>query len=142
MFLPFRVLMQIYCLPFSSGKPDLKPSLRCLTISRLKEFEDFLYDELEPNDICDVLFEESAVDIPSHDTITEPTRRRKRTECLLKTVEENKHECFHFFLYIIQKTYPIILQELEKSTPSPIEVGMFAFFLLNNLLACVSLMYK
>lgn len=104
------------------GKPDLKPSLRCLTISRLKEFEVFLYDELEPIVICDYLFEESAVDITSHDKITEPTRRRKRTERLLKTVEENKHDCFHFFLYIIQNMLPFICQELEKSTPSPIEV--------------------
>lgn len=105
----------------------MNPSLRCLKTSCLKEFEDLLYDELEPVDICDVLFEESAVDIPSHDKITEPTRRRKQIKCLLKTVEENNHDCFHFFLYIIQEIYPILCQELDKRTPSPIEVGMFAF---------------
>lgn len=110
----------------------MKPSLRCLTISCLKEFKDFLYDELEPVDICDVLFEESAVDIPSHDKITEPTRRRKQTECLLKTVKENKHDCFHFFLYIVQEMFPFVCQELEESIPSPIEVGMYAFIFINH----------
>lgn len=110
----------------------MKPSLRCLTISCLKEFEDLLYDELEPVDICDVLFEESAVDIPSHDKITEPTRRRKQTECLLKTVKENKHDCFHFFLYIVQEMFPFVCQELEERIPSPIEVGMYAFIFINH----------
>lgn len=110
----------------------MKPSLRCLTISRLEEFEDLLYDELEPVDICDVLFEESAVDIPSHDKITDPTRRRKQTECLLKTVKENKHDCFHFFLYIVQEIFPFVCQELEERIPSPIEVGMYAFIFINH----------
>lgn len=110
----------------------MKPSLRCLTISCLKEFEDLLYDELEPVDICDVLFEESAVDIPSHDKITEPTRRRKQTECLLKTVKENKHDCFHFFLYIVQEMFPFVCQELEERIPSPIEVGMYAFIFIKS----------
>lgn len=110
----------------------MKPSLRWLTISRLEEFEDLLYDELEPVDICDVLFEESAVDISSYDKITEPTRRRKQTECLLKTVKENKHDCFHFFLYIVQEIFPFVCQELEERIPSPIEVGMYAFIFINH----------
>lgn len=104
------------------GKPVLKSQLRSLTTACLKKYEDVLYDELEPLFICDVLFEESAVDVPSHDEITEPTCRRKQAEYLLKTVKENKHDCFHFFLYIIQEEVPFVCQELEKHTPTMIEV--------------------
>lgn len=122
---------------FLSGKPDLKSKLRCLTTACLKKYEDFFYDELEPVDICDVLFEESAVDIPSHDKITESTLRRKQIEYLLKTVKENKHDCFHFFLYTIQEILPFVCQELEKRTPSIIEVGMFVFILIKQFAPCV-----
>lgn len=104
------------------GKPVLKSKLRCLTTACLKKYEDVLYDELEPVEICDVLFEESAVDIPSHDKITEQTLRRKQIEYLLNTAMENKHDCFHFFLYTIQELFPFVCQELEKRTPSTIEV--------------------
>lgn len=95
-----------------------------------------MYDELEPVDICDVLFEESAVDVPSHDKITEQTCRRKQTEYLLKTVKENKHDCFHFFLYIIQEMFPFVCQELEKRTPTTIEVGKFVFLLFKQFASC------
>lgn len=110
---------------FLSGKPGLK-----------SQYEDILYDELEPVDICDVLFEESAVDVPSHDKITEQTCRRKQTEYLLKTVKENKHDCFHFFLYIIQEMFPFVCQELEKRTPTTIEVGKFVFLLFKQFASC------
>lgn len=114
----------------------MKSQLRSLTTACLKKYEDVLYDELEPLFICDVLFEESAVDVPSHDKITEPTCRRKQAEYLLKTVKENKHDCFHFFLYIIQEEVPFVCQELEKHTPTMIEVGMFVFLLFKQFALC------
>lgn len=117
--------MHVYLTSYLLGKPDLKLSRRCLTTSCLERYEDFLYDELEPLDICDFLFEERAVDIPSHDKITEPTQRRKQIECLLKTVKENQNDCFYFFLYILQREgYNYICQELEKRR-TPVRFGMF-----------------
>lgn len=114
----------------------MKSKLRCLTTACLKKYEDVLYDELEPVEICDVLFEESAVDIPSHDKITEQTLRRKQIEYLLNTAMENKHDCFHFFLYTIQELFPFVCQELEKRTPSTIEVGMFVFLFIKPFAPC------
>lgn len=112
----------------------MKSSLRCLTTACLKRNEDFLYDELEPLDISDFLFEERAVDIPSHDKITEPTERRKQIECLLEIVNENNNDCLYFFLYILQREgYNYICQELENCK-TPVRFGMFTCSCRYNLL--------
>lgn len=106
------------------GKPVLESSLRCLTTACLLRHKDFLNDELEPRDLCDVLFAEEAVDILSHDKITETNRRRKQVKILLETLMENKNDCFHFFLYILQrKHYDYIRQTLEQNTSSSVKVG-------------------
>lgn len=99
------------------GRPVLESNLHCLTTACLLKHEDFLYEELEPRDICDFLFEEGAVDILSHDRITETSQRRKQVKYLIKTIMENKHDCFHFFLYILQrKHYGYIRQTLAEYT--------------------------
>lgn len=115
-------------LSYLSGKPVLESSLHCLTTACLLKHEDFLYEELEPRDLCDFLFEEEAVDILSHDIITESKHRRKQVKFLLETLMENKNDCFYFFLYILQKKhYDYIRQTLEVNTSSYVEVGMFTF---------------
>ncbi|XP_078324280.1 uncharacterized protein LOC111123198 isoform X2 [Crassostrea virginica] len=100
------------------GRPVLDTSLRTVNISCLQEHEEVLQDELEPVYICDLLFEERAVDIPDHDRVTEARHRQKQIKHLLDTVKENKNDCFHFFLYILQKEESeSILQEF-KTSPS------------------------
>lgn len=76
-----------------------------------------MYEELEPIQIADLLFEERAVDIFTHDKITESCRRRNQINYLLETVRENGNECFHFFLFILQERfeYRYICDKLKNS---------------------------
>ena len=100
-------------------------SLRTVNISCLQEHEEVLQDELEPVYICDLLFEERAVDIPDHDRVTEARHRQKQIKHLLDTVKENKNDCFHFFLYILQKEESeSILQELKRSPSGAVGTGV------------------
>lgn len=97
------------------GKPILSPRLRSLNITCLQKYEKMFYTELEPLDLCDLLFEESAIEIPAHDKITETRTRVKQTKYLLETVQENKNDCFHFFLYILQREeFQFIRNVLEE----------------------------
>lgn len=97
------------------GKPILSPRLRSLNITCLQKYEEMFYTELEPLDLCDLLFEESAIEIPAHDKITETRTRVKQTKYLLETVQENKNDCFHFFLYILQREeFQFIRNVLEE----------------------------
>lgn len=112
---------------FFSGKPKLPTSLQRLKISCIQEHEEVLHDELDPFDHSDLLFEERAIEIIDHDKITESDLRSKQSEFLLKTIKENKTDCFHFFLYILQKQdYKYILQKLcERPAPKIESSGMF-----------------
>lgn len=94
----------------------MSPNLRFLTTTCLTEHEPFLYDELEPLYITDLLFEEKAVTISAHDEITETICRENQTKNLLKTLMENNRDCLHFFLYIIQekKVFQYICKRLEN----------------------------
>lgn len=76
-----------------------------------------MYEELEPILIADLLFEERAVDIFTHDKITESRQRRNQIKYLLETVRENGNECFHFFLFILQERieYRYICDKLQNS---------------------------
>lgn len=100
-------------------------SLRTVNISCLQEHEDELQDELDSVYMCDLLFEERAVDIPDHDRVTEARHRQKQIKHLLDTVKENKNDCFHFFLYILQKEESeSILQELKRSPSGAVGTGV------------------
>lgn len=94
----------------------MSPNLRSLTTTCLTEHEQFLYDELEPLYITDLLFEEKAVTILAHDEITETICRENQTKNLLKTLMANNRDCLHFFLYIIQekKQFQYICKRLEN----------------------------
>lgn len=115
-----------------SGKPDLIPSLNCLTIDCLQEHKEFFIDELDPLHFCDLLFEERALDILTHDIITETKMRQKQMKFLLETLREIKNDCFHFFLYILQRDeYDYIRTQLEKPAFEAIETSMYIFFSLS-----------
>lgn len=102
----------------------MPPRLRCLSITCLQEHKEVLQDELEPLNFCDFLLEESAIEILVHDRITETNQRQKQIKYLLETIEENNHDCFHFFLYILQKEeYSYILEELESSVSEALAMG-------------------
>lgn len=101
------------------GRPVLESNLRCLTTACLLNHEDFLFEELEPIFLCDFLFEEGAIGILSHDIITETSQRRKQVKFLIKTIMENKHDCFHFFLYILKREdYGYVCQTLADYSSS------------------------
>lgn len=114
------------CLSSSlSGKPDLMRSLTSLTTSCLQEHEVVLYDELEPIVVCDLLFEEEAVNILDHDFITETKQRQKQIQRLIKKLKENNKDCFHYFLYILEKEkFKTIRKLLEKSPSKAVGKGM------------------
>lgn len=106
-----------------SGKPDLCPER--LNISWLQENEEVIIQELDPLYVCDLLFEDRAIEIIKHDTITELKLRKEQVRNLLKTVKENKNDCFHFFLYILQNVYNSIGKKDEKSVQAAITTGIF-----------------
>lgn len=109
----------------------MSPSLQSRTISCLEEHKQFLRDELEPLDICDFLFEERALEILDHDKITESGWQKNQIKRLLETVERNENDCFHFFLYILQKKeYKSVLDELERPASETIRDGMFYLLLI------------
>ncbi|XP_061164251.1 uncharacterized protein LOC133173280 [Saccostrea echinata] len=100
------------------GMPRLDPKLRSLRITCLEDHEDFLSEELEPLELCDLLFEESAIDIPDHDRITETEKYSKQIQHFLETIKKNENNCFHYFLHILKSCeYCEILKELEKPAP-------------------------
>lgn len=114
-----------YCI-YLSGKPDLSPWLRGLGIRCLQEHSELLHNELDPLYICDQLFEERAITILAHDSITEAKRRQKQIGYLMGTVIENENDCFHFFLYILQREeYKYIRETLERPASEAENVGMF-----------------
>lgn len=98
-----KAIISIFFIHFSSGLPGLSPHLKRLSTSCLQEQKKYLLNELEPIDICDFLFEEKAIEIMTHDSITEREKRRQQVEDLLQTLQENRNSCFHYFLYIIEK---------------------------------------
>lgn len=108
-----------------SGKPDLCPERRSLNISWLQENEEVIIQELDHLYVCDLLFEDRAIEIIEHDTITELKFRKEQARNLLKTVKENKNDCFHFFLYILQNVYNSIGKKDEKSVQAAITTGIF-----------------
>lgn len=77
---------------------------KSLNTSCLQEQKENLLKELEPIYICDFLFEEKAIEIMTHDRITETKKTRlQQVTDLLQTLQANKNDCFHYFLYIIEK---------------------------------------
>lgn len=116
------------------GKPDLSSNLRELEITCLQEHSEVLHNELDPLYLCDLLFEERAITILAHDKITEVKQRQKQIKYLLRTVVENENNCFHFFLYILQREdYKHIREKLEKSAPRAENAGMFISFKSTNM---------
>lgn len=81
----------------------MSAKLTSLSTLCLEEQKEFLLDELEPKYLCDLLLEERAIEIMTHDIITEITDRRPQINALLQTLQKNENECFHYFLYIIEK---------------------------------------
>lgn len=107
------------------GKPVLNHSLRYLTISCLRDYRNLFEEELEPIKLADLLFDERAVDILAHDKITETIFRRKQIKHLLETVEKNKEDCFHFFLFILQNEFKNICIELQSPKFAAVRGNMF-----------------
>ena len=100
--------------------------LEKLDVSCLDEHKQFLEEELEPLCICDILFEESAINILDHDKATETSRRKKQISHLLDTIKKNENNCFMFFLYILQnqRRHHIIKELLKASSKETIAAGM------------------
>lgn len=109
-----------------SGKPVLLDSLAHLSTKCLEEHQSFLLDELEPLSICDLLFQERALDIFDHDKITETTGRRNQVPHLIEILKENKNDCFHYFLYILHgENIAIIKNKLANLALEATEYGTF-----------------
>lgn len=109
---------------FTLGRPVVDKNLSCQPILCLRDHKDFFEDELEPIKISDLLFEERAVDILTHDRITEIVPRRKQIRILLDTVIKNKEDCFHMFLFILQNHFEAICNGLNNPTFSASRVSV------------------
>lgn len=77
-----------------------------------------MIEQLDPIHVCDLLFEDRAIEIIEHDTITEFESRNQQVRSLLETVKENKNDCFHSFLYTLQNEY-------RESVQAAITAGIF-----------------
>lgn len=124
LFLNINDVNKIHTLTLILGRPVLVQSLSCQPILCLRDHKDLFEDELEPIKISDLLFEERAVDILTHDRITEIVPRRKQIGILLDTVIKNKEDCFHIFLFILQNHFGTICNELKNPTFSAARVRM------------------
>lgn len=81
---------------------------------------------MEPQSICDLLFEERALDIFDHDKITETTGRRNQVPHLIDILKENKNDCFHYFLYILHReNIATIKNKLANLALETAEYGTF-----------------
>lgn len=100
----------------------MSPQLERLSTWCLQEQHEFLLDELEPVDICDFLLEERAIEIMTHEKITETEGRRQQVKALLQTLQENENDCFHYFLYIIEKNKFNDMHNVLESTLHPEDI--------------------
>lgn len=101
-------------------------SLKILNISCLQEHEEILQNELEPLLLCDVLFEEGALDILDHDKVTDKKNIQKQIKQFINIVKEDRNNCFCIFLCILQEMkYDCILRELKGSAQEVVDKGMF-----------------
>lgn len=104
----------------------MSPKLKGLETTCLQKHREVLHNELDPLYLCDLLFEERAITILEHDKITEVKHRQKQIEYLLEKVIENENDCFHFFLYILEREdYKCIREILERPASRTTNVGMF-----------------
>lgn len=117
-----QAIISVFFIHFSSGLPGLSPHLKRLSTSCLQERKKYLLDELEPIYICDFLFEEKAIEIMTHDNITEKEKRQQQVEDLLQTLQENENACFHYFLYIIEKNKFNDMHNVLESTLHPEDI--------------------
>nr|XP_022302858.1 uncharacterized protein LOC111110586 isoform X2 [Crassostrea virginica] len=95
------------------GIPRLDIELQSLNVSCLQEHEQLLKNELDPLYLCDLLFEERAIELFEHDKVTEERRCNKQIPLLLEIVTENRNKCFHFFLHILlNRDYDHIIKKI------------------------------
>lgn len=104
----------------------MSPKLKGLESTCIQKHREVLHNELDPLYISDLLFEERAITILEHDEITEVKLRQKQIKYLLENVIKNDNDCFHFFLYILEKEdYKYIREKLERPALRAEHVGMF-----------------
>ena len=111
-----------------TGLPRLDTVLQSLNVSCLQEHEQLLKNELDPLYLCDLLFEERAIELFEHDKVTEESRFDKQIPLLLEIVTENKNNCFHLFLHILLNSdYVHILKKMVESVEETVQSGRLHF---------------
>lgn len=101
-------------------------SLKDLHVSCLQKHRQFLQEELDPMLFSDRLFEERALDLLEHDKVTEENKLIKQVSHLLDILTENKNECFHFLLYILQnEKCKGIIDEIVSPGNLTVQTGIF-----------------
>ncbi|XP_078339927.1 uncharacterized protein LOC111110586 isoform X5 [Crassostrea virginica] len=104
------------------GFPRLDTALQSLNVSCLQEHQQLLKNELDPLYLSDLLFEERAIELFEHDKVTEESRCNKQTPLLLGIVNENKNECFHFFLHILlNRDYKHIIKKIVEPVEESVQ---------------------
>ena len=102
--------------------------LQSLNVSCLQEHQQLLKNELDPLYLCDLLFEERAIELFEHDKVTEESRCNKQIPLLLEIVTENKNNCFHFFLYILlTRDYDHIIKKIVEPFAETFQNGRLHF---------------
>ena len=120
------MLLQLYWFLSFTGFPGLETALHNLNVSCLQEHQQLLKNELDPLYLCDLLFEERAIELFEHDKVTEENRCNKQTPLLLGIVNENKNECFHFFLHILLNSdYEHIIKKIFEPVEETVQNGRF-----------------
>lgn len=107
-----------------TGLPRLDTALQSLNVSCLQEHQQLLKNELDPLYLCDLLFEERAIELFEHDKVTEESRCDKQIPLLMEIVTENKNKCFHFFLDILlNRDYEHIIKKIVGPVEETVQNG-------------------
>ena len=95
--------------------PDPKREIT-FTLQRddLDRHQALFFEQLEPLELSDILFELDVLTVGDHDNIEENQSRKRRIEILLSCLKRNS-ENLDYFLYALQQcNAELVLEKLEK----------------------------
>lgn len=78
----------------------------------LHEHLAILYNELEPREIADEMFQAGHINVSDHDDVTECPKKWKRMKCLLNILKNNK--LYTPFGYTLSLKYVEVLDVLQQ----------------------------
>ena len=80
----------------------------------LDRHQALFFDQLEPQELSDILFELDVLTVSDHDNIEEHAGRRRKIEILLSCLKTNS-EYLDYFVYALQQCKAeLVLEKIQK----------------------------